>query len=81
MTVEQEISGIAKTPLDYVLETDQDRLDLLKEEERLLDVQGTEEGAAEKLQEVYDNLEAIDAHNAEDKAIKILSGLGFNEEM
>ncbi|KRX05641.1 P-loop containing nucleoside triphosphate hydrolase [Pseudocohnilembus persalinus] len=81
LAVEQEISGIQKTPLDYVLETDLERTELMTEQERLLEVQGVEEGAADQLQEVMDKLEAIDAHTAEDRAIAILKGLGFDSEM
>lgn len=81
LAVEQEISGIQKTPLEYVLETDLERTELLAEEEKLLELQGQEEGAADRLQEVMDKLDAIDAHTAEDRAMAILKGLGFSSEM
>lgn len=83
LQVEQEVVGDDKSVLDHVLECDEERLDLLKEQEQLtkkdladLDADEKEE-AMERLNEVNERLELIDAASAEAKAKEILCGLGF----
>lgn len=77
--VEQEIVGDERSPLQTVLDADKERVWLLEQEARL-----AEEDAAEgeiDLQEVYERLEEMDSDNAEARAAKLLSGLGFDQTM
>jgi len=87
LLVEQEVAASDTTALDMVLSADQKRLDLLKqqadlEERQLKEGLSTEEQAdiGDQLREVYDELEAIGASSAEQRASAILSGLQFREE-
>lgn len=83
--VEQEIDPEDKTVIDHVLECDTERTLLLQEEKDLLAVDESKikknkaEKLREKLYEVQKRLLQIDAHEAEHKASKILSGLGFRQ--
>ena len=72
--VEQEVIGDDTTALESVLQADEVRCSLLKEEKELLN--STEETAAARLQEIYNQLQAIEADKAPGRAAKILVGLG-----
>lgn len=69
--------------LQHVLDCDVERLQLLKEQQDIpnIDTSNMEpeekEEIAKRLTEVIMRLGTIDAHNAESKAIHILTGLGF----
>jgi ATP-binding cassette, subfamily F, member 3 len=81
--VEQEQVSSDKTPLQVVLESDTVRQALIDEErdlsETLLDTTGDSDPAlAARLQEVYKQLNEIDADKAESRAGSILDGLGFS---
>jgi len=73
--VEQEIVPDEKTALQTVLETDDEREELLAEEIKLNKDQ-TANGV--RLMEIYKRLDEIDAHTAVARASSILSGLGFS---
>ena len=75
--VEQEVVGNDTTALNAVLECDEVRSRLIAEEKRL----ASAEEAGPRLQEVYDELAAIEADKAPARASEILNGLGFNPEM
>ncbi|KAK4336842.1 hypothetical protein RND71_044165 [Anisodus tanguticus] len=77
--VEQEVEGDDTTALESVLESDQVRSNLLKEEKELLS--NSSENSANRLQEVFNELQAIEADKAPSRASKILFGLGFTPEM
>nr|CAG4708809.1 unnamed protein product [Naegleria fowleri] len=77
--IEQEIVGDDVSALDTVLNSDVERLSLLKEEKRLLEE--SSEDAGQKLAEIYERLDEIDAHSAEARAAAILTGLQFTPEM
>ncbi|KAA8494144.1 ABC transporter F family member 3 [Porphyridium purpureum] len=92
--VEQEVVGDATTPLECVLDADEQRARLLDEEAELTEAlgdQATDEaptsGASERvvlenrLKEVYAQLEMTGADTATARAAAILSGLGFTEQM
>jgi len=79
--VEQEVIGDETTALEAVLESDEVRTRLLKEEKELLSVGNNDEDASTKLQEIYNQLQAIEAEKAPSRASKILVGLGFTPEM
>jgi ATP-binding cassette subfamily F protein 3 len=69
----QEAPGGSQTPFGTVLDADLERTRLLAEAEGLTD--------AERLADIHERLNAIDAHAAPARAAKILVGLGFDEDM
>ncbi|WP_338243380.1 ABC-F family ATP-binding cassette domain-containing protein [Aurantiacibacter hainanensis] len=71
--VAQEAPDGAITPEEAVLAADVERARLLEEAETCTDV--------DRLGEVHERLLAIDAYTAPARAAKILSGLGFDEDM
>jgi len=71
--VAQEAPDGAITPEEAVLAADVERARLLAEAETCTDV--------DRLGEVHERLLAIDAYTAPARAAKILSGLGFDEDM
>lgn len=71
--IAQEAPNGTITPEEAVLAADCERADLLEEAETCTDVN--------RLGEVHERLLAIDAYTAPARAAKILSGLGFDEEM
>jgi len=75
--VEQEVVGDDKTALQSVIEADVERLRLMAEEERILKF----DESSDKLQEIYQRLDEIEAYSAEARASSILSGLQFTEDM
>lgn len=75
--VEQEIHGDDKTVIETILAVDIERDDLLKQEKVIID-SGKDE---DKLTEIYERLEEIDASAAEPRARTLLSGLGFTQKM
>jgi ATP-binding cassette, subfamily F, member 1 len=85
LIVEQEIAGSETSAIDAVLAVDKRRTKLMDREAALLTQLAVYEGNTEKLiddlREVADNLKQHGATNAESKARKILSGLGFTDEM
>ncbi|CAF1307259.1 unnamed protein product, partial [Didymodactylos carnosus] len=84
--VEQEVEGTDTVALQSVLECDEKRTSLLKEE-RELNVKLQASGATQdsfltkRLTQVYQELEQIEAAKAESRAAVILCGLGFTSEM
>ncbi|KAI6057784.1 ATP-binding cassette sub-family F member 1 [Aix galericulata] len=79
---EQEVVADDTPAVQAVLRADTKRLRLLEEEKRLQALlEGGDDGAAERLEKVYEELRAIGAAAAEAKARRILAGLGFNPEM
>ena len=78
---EQEVVATDKTALETVLESDVVRTELLNEEKELLEKQEEGKDVTERLGEVYEELRAIGADQAEPKARRLLAGLGFNKEM
>jgi len=75
--VEQEITPDEKSALQTVLEVDDEREELLKEEAELNKDSGSD-GA--RLVDIYKRLDEIDAHTAVERASTILTGLGFSQE-
>ncbi|KPM18270.1 ABC-F family ATP-binding cassette domain-containing protein [Citromicrobium sp. WPS32] len=71
--IAQEAPDGAITPEEAVLAADVERASLLEEADTCTDV--------DRLGEVHERLLAIDAYTAPARAAKILSGLGFDEEM
>jgi ATP-binding cassette subfamily F protein 3 len=73
--VEQEVVPDEKSALQTVLETDDEREELLMEEAKL-NKDTASNGA--RLVEIYKRLDEIDAHTAVERASTILAGLGFS---
>ncbi|MBX9730346.1 MAG: ATP-binding cassette domain-containing protein, partial [Sphingomonas sp.] len=71
--LQQEAPHGSKTPIETVLEADTERAALFAEAEHCVD--------PDRVAELYERLEAIDAYTAEARAARILVGLGFDEEM
>ncbi|ELP86855.1 GCN20-type ATP-binding cassette protein GCN3, putative [Entamoeba invadens IP1] len=93
--VQQEVPGNDLTPLDTVLQADVERIWLLSEEKRLLsqkdehheeEHESSEEHAEEHIEppydinDIYDRMKEIEVNKAEPRALKILKGLGFQED-
>ncbi|OXB64259.1 hypothetical protein ASZ78_003707 [Callipepla squamata] len=73
----REMPPSDKTPLQCVMEVDTERSMLEREAERL----AHEDAECEKLMELYERLEELDADKAEARASRILHGLGFTPAM
>ncbi|XP_077158746.1 ATP-binding cassette sub-family F member 2 isoform X2 [Paroedura picta] len=73
----REMPSSEKTPLQCVMEVDTERAMLEREAERL----AHEDAECEKLMELYERLEELDADKAETRASRILHGLGFTPLM
>uniref|UniRef100_A0A8D0H6V3 ATP binding cassette subfamily F member 2 n=1 Tax=Sphenodon punctatus TaxID=8508 RepID=A0A8D0H6V3_SPHPU len=73
----REMPPSEKTPLQCVMEVDTERAMLEREAERL----AHEDAEFEKLLELYERLEELDADKAEVRASRILHGLGFTPAM
>merc|ERR1712018_1014598 len=78
---EQEVVATDDSALQTVLMADVKRTELLKEESDLLASQNKGKDVTDRLNEVYDELRAIGSDQAEPKARRLLSGLGFSREM
>src|ERR1044072_3674327 len=70
--IAQEAPGGSATPFETVLAADKERAALLDEAEHSHD--------PDRLGEIHERLNAIDAHSAPSRAARILVGLGFDEE-
>merc|ERR1719315_694833 len=77
----QEVGADERSALTTVLEADVKRTELLEEVKELEKEQEKGKKVTERLNEVYDELQAIGADQAEPKARRLLAGLGFNKEM
>ena len=71
-TVAQEAPGGPQSLIDFVLEADRERTDLLAEAEAATD--------PTRIAEIHTRLADIDAHTAPARAARILDGLGFDED-
>jgi len=81
--VEQEVVGDETPALQSVLEADEIRENLLKEEKELTTKaeSASGDGCSQRLSEVYAQLQVIEADKAPAKASTILCGLGFTSSM
>ncbi len=70
-TVAQEVPAGAESLLDFVLKADAERATLLAEAEQAHDPQ--------RIADIHHRLADIEAHRAEARAARVLSGLGFDE--
>lgn len=72
-----EIEATDMTSLEAVYSVDEERTKLEKEAEELANV----EGAEERLEAIFERLDAMDSATAEVRAAQILHGLGFTKKM
>jgi len=78
---EQEVVADERSALETVLSSDEKRTTLLNECKDLEAQQEKGKDVTERLNDVYDELRAIGADQAEPKARRLLAGLGFSREM
>lgn len=71
LSIKQELPDKDLTPLEYMLAQDTKRHELFEQLNTCTDM--------DKISEIYEQLENIDAYSAESRAAKILKGLGFDE--
>ncbi|XP_021736797.1 ABC transporter F family member 4-like [Chenopodium quinoa] len=90
LLVEQEIVGDDRSALEAVVSANEELVRLRKEAASLQNVSSAEDGvnddngeddAGERLAELYEQLNLLDADAAEAQASKILAGLGFTKDM
>lgn len=75
----REMPASDKTALQCVLEVDAARIRLEREAEELSHMEGPE--AEDRLMDIYERLDELDADKAEVAAARILHGLGFTKPM
>ena len=78
---EQEVQADDESAVVSVLNADKRRLELLEEEKVLLDLKDPSKDQLKRLNQVYDEMNAMKTDAAEGKARRILAGLGFTREM
>ncbi|KAF6029887.1 ABCF2 [Bugula neritina] len=78
--LKREMPPSDKTALECVMEVDQTRLYLEKEAEELA-VKTDDDQAHDRLMEIYERLDELEADKALVRAGKILFGLGFSKQM
>jgi len=78
---EQEVGADERSALVTVLAADEVRTSLLEEQETLEREQEQGKTVTERLAQVYEELQAIGADQAEPKARRLLAGLGFSRGM
>ncbi|XP_003383128.1 PREDICTED: ATP-binding cassette sub-family F member 2 [Amphimedon queenslandica] len=75
----EEMPSSDKTPLQCVMEVDEERIRLEEEADELS--KRDSDTYSERLMDIYERLDELDASTAETKASRILHGLGFSHEM
>ena len=75
--IAQEAPHGTQSPIEAVLAADAERAALLAESDVIAH---DPDGDMERIGEIYERLEAIDAHSAPARGARILAGLGFDEE-
>lgn len=75
-----EIEASDKTALEMVMEADEERRRIDAEIDVLLEL-GDAPGVADRLQDLYERQDELDASQAETRAARLLHGLGFTDVM
>ena len=78
--LDKEIEASDKTALEAVLDVQRERIELEKEADRLSTMELTTE-LEQRLENIFDRLDAMDSATAEKRAAELLHGLGFSKEM
>merc|ERR1711935_1114197 len=81
MYLDQEVPDSDKTALECVLEADWERNLLLKDEERIMNLEQLTDDDSKRLSDLYQRLEEVSSETAEARACAILAGLQFTEDM
>ena len=77
--LDREMAASEMTALESVMAVDEEREKLEKEAEELVHQEGSE--AEQRLEDIYERLDALESDMAEVRAAQILHGLGFSKEM
>lgn len=77
--LDREMPASDMTALESVMAVDEERDKLEKEAEELAQMEGPE--VEQRLEDIYERLDALDSDLAEVRAASILHGLGFDKEM
>ncbi|EDV26236.1 ATP-binding cassette sub-family F member 2 [Trichoplax sp. H2] len=78
----EEMGKSQKTAIEAVMEVDEERIRLEQEAERLTaELQKGNDSAHDRITEIYERLDELDADKAEVRASRILHGLGFTSDM
>lgn len=77
--LDREMEASDMTALEAVMAVDDERAQLEKEAEGLMQEEGPEVEA--RLEDIYERLDALESDTAETRAASILHGLGFDKEM
>ena len=77
--LDREMDASDDSALQAVMSVDDERLKLEKEAEFLMDKEGPE--VEQRLEDIYERLDALESDMAEVRAASILHGLGFTKEM
>lgn len=77
--LDREMAPSDMTALEAVMSVDEERAILEQEVERLADQQGDE--VEQRLEDIYERLDALESDMAEVRAASMLHGLGFTKEM
>nr|QNH67897.1 ATP-binding cassette transporter subfamily F member 1 X2 [Brachionus rotundiformis] len=78
---EQEVQADDESAIQSVLKADKKRIQLLDEEKQILANENQSKDEVKRLNQIYEELNAMKADAAEAKARRILAGLGFDKEM
>ena len=78
---EQEVQADDESAINVVLNADKHRLELLDEEKKILALKAPSKDELKRLNQIYDEMNAMKTDAAESKARRILAGLGFTGEM
>ena len=78
---EQEVQADDTTAIQSVLNADKRRLALIEEEQQILALKNPNKDQLKRLNQIYDEMNAMKTDAAESKARRILAGLGFDAEM
>jgi ATP-binding cassette subfamily F protein 1 len=78
---EQEVQADETPAIQVVLNADKRRIALIDEEKKILAIENPTKDELKRLNQIYDEMNAMKTDAAESKARRILAGLGFDKEM
>nr|APD26546.1 ATP-binding cassette transporter subfamily F member 1 protein [Brachionus koreanus] len=78
---EQEVQADDEPAIQSVLKADKKRMQLMEEEKKILANDNQTKEEVKRLNQIYEEMNAMKADAAEGKARRILAGLGFDKEM
>ena len=78
---EQEVQADDESAIQSVIKADIKRMKLMEEEKKILSSDNQSKEEVKRLNQIYEELNAMKADAADAKARRILAGLGFDKEM